>query len=262
MRFVDPPASPEALRERIERLHYVRLHCALILVACFGAGLVATKALLMLGVHSMWIRYAIALVIAYLVFLGGVRLWLRYAGYDGEPARRDGGGYDGPDPFSGTWDGPGGSRVDVLRGGGGRSGGGGASARFDGGSASEGSVSLLGSSSRGSSSGGGGGFDLGDGVVLLLLIAVAVAVSGAVIYLVWAAPTILADAAFAALLSAGLVRSTRRMASGGWVTSVVGNTWIAFTVVALLAIVFALAAQHVYPDARSIVDVVRHLKDA
>lgn len=260
MRFVDPPASPEALRERIERLHYVRLHCALILVACFGAGLVATKALLMLGVHTMWLRYAIALVVGYLVFLGGVRLWLRYAGFDVTPPRRDRGGYDVPDPLSGTWDAGASGRADVLRGGGGRSGGGGASARFDGGSAGSGRLPMAGSS-RGSS-GGGGGFDLDDGLVLLLLVAVALAVSGAVIYLVWAAPTILADAAFAALLSAGLVRSTRRMASGGWVASVLGNTWIAFSMVALLAIVFALVAQHVYPDARSIVDVVRHLKDA
>ena len=66
-------------------------------------------------------------------------------------------------------------------------------------------------------------------------------------------------AAFAALLSAGLVRSTHRIASGDWVTSVIGNTWVAFAVVSILAIAFAVYAQHVYPDARSLADVVRRL---
>ncbi len=251
------PGSADALRERIVRMHPVRLHCALILVACFGAGLLATKLLLLAGIQAMWIRYAIALVVAYAVFLLGVRIWLRYAGFDVHvlPRRRDG-GYDAPDllPDNVAVRGPG----DVFRGGGGRSGGGGASMHLDGGASEAKSPAFLGASS--SSSSGGGGFDLDDGLVLIALVAVALAVSGAVIYLIWAAPTILAEAAFAGLLSAGLVRSTRRIASGDWMTSVIGNTWVAFGVVSILAIGFAVYAQHVYPDARTLADVVRHLR--
>lgn len=255
----DFPGSADALRERIVRVHAVRLHCALILVACFGAGLLATKLLLMAGIETMWIRYAIALFVAYAVFLLGVRIWLRYAGFDVHvlPRRRD--GYDFPDlmPDNVTIRAP----SEVFRGGGGRSGGGGASMRFDGGASAEAKAPVFfGASSPSSSSGGGAGLDLDDGLVLLALIAVALAVSGAVIYLIWAAPTILAEAAFAALLSAGLVRSTRRIASGDWMTSVIGNTWVAFGVVSILAIGFAVYAQHVYPDARTLADVVRHLR--
>ncbi len=259
----DVPGSADALRERIVRMHPVRLHCALILVACFGAGLLATKLLLMAGIETMWIRYAIALGVAYAVFLLGVRIWLRYAGFDVHvlPRRREG-GYDVPDllPDNVTIRGP----ADIFRGGGGRSGGGGASMRFDAGTASEAKARAVfgtSASSSSSSTGGGWGLDLDDGLVLLALIAVALAVSGAVIYLIWAAPTILAEAAFAALLSAGLVRSTRRIAAGDWMTSVIGNTWVAFGVVSIFAIGFAVYAQHVYPDARTLADVVHQLRD-
>lgn len=48
----EPPASSEALRARIVRRHAVRLHCALILVACFATGLLVTKLMLMAGVST------------------------------------------------------------------------------------------------------------------------------------------------------------------------------------------------------------------
>lgn len=259
---LDAPASAEALRERIVRHHAVRLHCTLILVACFAAGLAATKLLLMAGVSAMWIRYALALVLAYGMFLLGVRLWLRYAGFDVPvlPRKRSEGGIDLPDVIGNG--GSSRSAADVFRAGGGRSGGGGASFKFDGGpaAASEAkAASIFSNSSSGGGGGGGVGFDLDDGMVLVALLLLVLAVSGALIYLVWAAPTILADAAFAALLSAGLVKSTRRMASGHWVTSVIGHTWIPFAVVAVMAIGFALVAQHHYPEARTLPDVLRRL---
>lgn len=256
----DIPASSEVLRERIMARHAVRLHCALILCACFGMGLVVTKLVLLAGVDAMWVRYSVALVAAYLTFLLGVRIWLRYAGFDQPvlPSRRARGNVEFPDVI-GDVDLPARTTGAVFRGGGGRSGGGGASLKFDGAaSASEAQgPSLVTVSSRGSA--GWSGFDLDDGLVLVALIALVLAVSGAVIYLIYAAPTILADAAFAALLSAGLVKSTRRIATGHWVTSVVGHTWVAFGVVFVLALAFALVAQHYVPEARTVGDVLRRL---
>ncbi|MCC6193816.1 MAG: hypothetical protein IT518_05040 [Burkholderiales bacterium] len=105
-----------------------------------------------------------------------------------------------------------------------------------------------------------GGLDLGDaGIVIVVLAALALAVAGSVVWLIYAAPTILAEAAFAALLSAGLVRGARRLASHGWMASVLGNTWLAFTVVFVLAMAFALVAQHYFPEARTLVDVLRRM---
>lgn len=256
-----PPASAEALRKRISARFAVRLHCTLILCACFGVGLFVTHLLLVAGIHAMWLRYAIALVAAYLTFLLGVRLWLRYAGFDRRilPSRRSQvvdnlTSLDVPD-LSGS--GSGGSGTgSVFAGGGGRFGGGGASLQF--GEARAATPSFFTSTGSGSSS--GGGFDLGDdGWVLLALIALVLAVSGSVVWLIYAAPTILADAAFAAMLSAGLVRSTRRIANDSWVGSVVGHTWIAFGAVFVLALAFAIVAQSHFPEARTIGDVIRRL---
>ncbi len=274
----DPPvaSSAEDLQRKIRARFAVRVHVALILAACFAVGLAVTKLLLIAGVHAMWLRYAVALAAAYAAFLLGVRIWLHYAGYDHPvlPGRRRGLASDAAAALNGDWSigggggsSGGGSGLPGFRGGGGGSGGGGASARFGGvgfagsdqssaASSSPSSSSFFGSSSKG----GGGGFDLGDdGWVLVLLIAVVAAACGAVVWILYAAPTILADAAFAGMLSAGLVRPTKHIATGGWISSVVGHTWIAFTVVFVLALAFAVVAQRHFPDAHTLTEVLRRL---
>ncbi|MEO8509154.1 MAG: hypothetical protein ABI593_16135 [Betaproteobacteria bacterium] len=261
-------ATPEQLRQTIGARFAVRFHVALILGACFAVGLAVTKLLLMAGVGTMWIRYVVALGLAYCAFLLGVRIWLRYAGFDRRllPSRRRHVPDDGGVVDWGGGGGGGGKGVDlpVFRGGGGGSGGGGASAHFGGGAlpGETSPSSALAMSSQSHSASGGGGFSLDfgdDGWVLLALIAVAAALFGAVVWTIYAAPTILADAAFAGMLSAGLVRSTRRIAGTGWIGSVVGHTWLAFAAVFVLAVVFALVAQAHFPDARTLADVVRRL---
>ncbi|MFO1398896.1 MAG: hypothetical protein U1F48_17710 [Burkholderiales bacterium] len=265
--------APASFRQQITARFAVRLHVILILSACFAVGLAVTKLLLMAGVTTLWLRYAVALVIAYLAFLLGVRLWLAYTGCSGRilPGRRGGlqGGVDLPDFAGGSGSSGGSSGLSAFRGGGGGSGGGGASASFGGGSPSSAStaqaVAMSSSSPPANASSGthgssGGGIDLGDdGWVLILLVGLVLAVVGGIAWIVYAAPTILADAAFAGMLSAGLVRSTRHIASGGWVASVVGHTWIAFAIVFVLAIAFAVVAQRHFPDARTLLDVVRAL---
>ena len=273
----DGDAAPANFRQQVTARYAVRLHVALILAACFLVGLGVTKLLLVAGVGTMWLRYAVALCMAYLAFLLGVRLWLRYAGYDRRilPSRSRSmlDGADLPSFGGGGGGGSGGGSGEVVRlpgfrGGGGGSGGGGASARFGdgalGGESSSSQALALSPAQSGSPSGSGhgsgGGIDFGDdGWVLLLLVALAAAVFGAVAWIIYAAPAILADAAFAGMLSAGLVRSTRHIASGGWVASVVGHTWLAFAAVFVLAIAFAVVAQDHYPDARTLGDVVRRL---
>ena len=259
-RAPDPAAttSADGLRRAIVARHAVRVHVALILAVCFGVGLAVTKLLLMAGIHAMWLRYAVALAVAYGAFLLGVRIWLRYAGYEPEARRGQGSSLagDAVDAVDVGWSGGGGGKgadVPVFRGGGGGTGGGGASARFGG-------VGFA-SGDSAAAPAGGGWLDLGDGGwVLLLLIVLVAAAFGAIAWILYAAPAILADAAFAALLSAGLVRPTRRIAAtGGWVASVVGHTWIAFAVVFALAMAFAVMAQRHFPDARTLADVIRRL---
>src|SRR5207248_2657268 len=157
-------------------------------------GLLVNKALLLAGVDWMLVRYPIDLLAAYGSFFVGVRLWLAYVGAAPlwsvrKAAARDGNGIDLGD-WSGTGSVSSGPRVPALSGRGGDFGGGGASSSFG-------------------SSGTGGGIDLdlgdGDGWLVIVLLALAAAllcsVFGAVLYVVYSAPSMLADVAFSAMLA-------------------------------------------------------------
>jgi hypothetical protein len=57
-------------------------------------------------------------------------------------------------------------------------------------------------------------FDLGDeGIVLVLLALLVLVIFGAGAYPVYAAPEILAEAAFEAVLAAGLIKASRKITS-------------------------------------------------
>ncbi len=88
---------------------------------------------------------------------------------------------------------------------------------------------------------------------MLVILAIAL-VAGIVVasgYLVWAAPDILSEAAFGAVLAGGLARRSRNEDAMGWVTGVVKKTWWPFAIVLVLAIAFAGYAASHYPQART-----------
>ena len=64
----------------------LRFHMTFILLGTFVGGLITTKILLELEQDVLWLRYLIAVVVAYIVFLGLVRLWLAYLAWS---ARND-----------------------------------------------------------------------------------------------------------------------------------------------------------------------------
>jgi hypothetical protein len=117
--------------------------------------------------------------------------------------------------------------------------------------------------SRASGSGGGGGskssgsssFSLdidGEGLILVVLaIALVAAIVVASGYLVWAAPDILSEAAFGAVLAGGLARRAKNEDAMGWVTGVVKKTWWPFAIVLGLTVVFAGYAGTHYPQAKT-----------
>lgn len=72
-------------RERIKRhlvqRFYVRFHMTLILASASLAAMLGNWFMLhALGMHGMWVRYPLAVAVAYLTFLASVALWLRYVG--------------------------------------------------------------------------------------------------------------------------------------------------------------------------------------
>lgn len=114
-------------------------------------------------------------------------------------------------------------------------------------------ASSSGGSSGSASSKGGFEFDLGDGDGLLIALAIAlvVAVLAASGYLVFAAPDILSEAAFGAVLAGGLARRSKNEDAMGWMSGVVRRTWWPFAIVLVLALVFAGYVHANFPQART-----------
>jgi hypothetical protein len=165
--------------------------------------------------------------------------------------------------------GSGGGRQGNFRFSGGRFGGGGASGSFDesdaggvnrgGGGFGQGGFSGF-LAGRSKSRGGSGGLNLdsddwGAILIVIVLLAVAAAVLGTMFYVVYAAPSLLAEALVDGLLLTGLYRRVRRIESGNWLRGVLRKTWIPVVVVALLFCGAGYVMQSVVPEAESIGDV-------
>jgi len=233
----------ESFKKALERRYSPRLHMSCILAACGLTSMLTSWFMLDLGVHSMVVRYPVAIAIAYATFLVGVWTWLRAMGLvDNSGARTS---------RSSLADG-----IDISSGG--SFDGGGASASF-----AEGRAPLIATSMQSNaapasglkSAGGNAAGSLadgvdGDGVVLLLLaialVAVVFVTSG---YLIWCAPDVLTEAAFGAALTGTLARRTRQETASGWIGGVIKKTWWPFAVVMVAAVIFASYAHQHYPQA-------------
>ncbi|MFZ2492716.1 MAG: hypothetical protein WA208_14645 [Thermoanaerobaculia bacterium] len=239
----------------LKKRFLLRFHMSLILMLTFLAGIVATRVLLALEVNRLWLRYAIAVFAGYAVFLAAMRVWLWYVGV---AARRMEGASRPDIPLElfdavltvGDFDLP-----DV--GGGGRFGGGGATGSWE----SSPPLQLAASASKPvpevGSEGLGSFFsiDLDDGVFLVVLaLAAVLAIAGG--YLVYAAPGIMAEAAFDAVLAAALVRRARKVDAPGWVGSVIRATAIPFLAILAISTFAGWYAQRACPTATRLRDAI------
>jgi len=237
---------------------------SLILAATGAAGFVASFVMLHLGVWRMWVRYPLAVLFAYAVFIVLLRVWLFLHGRelrgpdvsDLELNAADVATDIALDGFNGM-----GPAADTF-GGGGDFGGGGVT-----GSWGEGVSSGLQQASAGGVSSGGGGGGIGGGDLLsgldfdvdsegcvFFLLALALIVAGvcASLYVVYAAPLLLAEILVEGVLLSGLYRGMKRAREGDWLGAVLRRTWVP---VLLTLITFASAGyllQRAAPRARSI----------
>jgi hypothetical protein len=272
-----------ALRSRFA----LRFHTSLLLLWTFSAGLLTTKALYALGMYSMFLRYTIAIVVAYGAFLLGVRIWLAYVGAGGGSGASGGGSNarytDKKGSGSSSVDltdfipsgGRSGGASPVFTGGGGGSAGGGASSSFAGDGASPGNVLAMDAASLSSAGSGsdsslladggssvgdvvGGIGDIGgdgDGCLIALAIMIVVAIFafavGSAFFVISMGPEILIDAAFNAMLAGGLLRAGRQVTDPDWFGSVLKATWIPLAIVLIAAWIFAGAAGAITPNAHT-----------
>jgi hypothetical protein len=208
--------------------------------------------MLLLGVHSLRLRYPLAVLISYLIFLLLVRIWIWYVSLR-----------SGPGIGIGNLDLSGGLNVGGPGGGGGFAGFGGGDSGGAGATTSwDSNVAAAAVSPPSPAHGGSGWFgkfnldcDLDDGWWVVLLLAVLIlAICGAAGYLIWVAPHVLPEAAGQALLATTLTRVSKEE-HHNWMRGVLRSTCIPFAVVLLLAAVLGWEAHHHCPSAARLVDV-------
>ncbi len=209
-----------------------------LIVLCTGAsGILANKALFALGLEPLWTRYPFAVLIAYGVFLGMVRIWL-WAMTDEVKAvvrRRTESALDVA-----------GEGADLLPLGTGRS------ANY--------AASEYGGSGKGEGGSGGSSSSWAPGVDdegAFVLIVFGVLLTGVVVaggYLVYEAPVILAETLFEFCLATALVKELKQARRGDWLGHLFSLTWKPTAAILGLAIVFSGVAYKYKPEARRVAD--------
>ena len=204
-----------------------RFHMLLIVLATGALGFLCSVILLHLGCSAMYLRYPLAVGLAYLAFLGFLRLWLHYYATDSPSliSRDDYTSADGildaadlttnviPDVASGTD-----TASDAL-----------------------------------------GVFDWDE--LTFVLIAAAAIFAGLLVclYVIWTAPALLAELLVDSVVMASLYRRMRLARDSFWAVGALRRTWFAAV---LLAGFFALAGfafHQIDPQAKSIGPVIHQL---
>lgn len=226
-------------KRRLEQDSFPRIQMSLIVGLTGAAGLLFSFVMLKLGVTSMALRYPLALLMAYGVFLLLLWLWLRTKAEDY---------VDIPD-FSGS--GSSGSRdcTSAFDGGGGHFGGGGASGSFD---------MPAGSDSSPLSDAVGAVGDADELAIPLLVIVFAVGLALASFYVVYVAPMLFAELLVDGALSYALYRRIKAADSPHWLESAVRRTALPFVLTGVFVSITGAAMAAHAPGAQSIGQVMQH----
>lgn len=226
----------QQLQQRLERHGWPRVQMSLLVALTGGAGLLASFLLLQAGLHILWLRYPLALGVAYLVFLALLWLWLRTRAEDYA---------DAGVLFDDVNVAPGGGDASALASGeGGDFAGGGASASFDA-PADASPLAELGSVG-----------DADEFAIPLVVIALAIGLALSSLYVVYAAPALFAELLLDGALSATLYRRLRGLESSHWIETAVRRTALPFLLTAVFLGLSGAAMQWHAPQARSLGDVL------
>ena len=227
-------AQVQRLRRRLIRSGWPRLQMLLIVALTSGAGLLASWLLLSAGTQSIGLRYALAVAIAYVVFLGLLWIWLRsdsndYIDFPNLPSSRsDSSQACATAPASDT-----------------------PATAFD-----ATSNALSASDTKADSLLGEVGDVLGSGdeigVPLVIVIGLLIALAGLLVVIanvVWSAPVLFAELLFDGVLATALYRRLRREDSRHWLETAVRRTVWPFVIALVLASVTGFALQSWRPEA-------------
>ena len=240
------------IRTHLRQQGYPRLLVSLILLMCFGVAFLVSYGLFKSGVSSMWVRYLLAMCLAYATFLGLIRLWV-YSFLRDEPSKRsnvnDASVGDVPIDF-GTY---GSSASKPEHGGGGDAAGAGAGGSWDSELDGVGLASELPMVDGISLDFDVDAIDSVEGIliapIIWLLMAVVMLSVGAVVY---GASTLVMELVLElalAIFAAGFLnRVTRRH----WLETAIKKTIIPFCLMTICVVCFAAWIGHVRPDVQTI----------
>ncbi|HEX8457628.1 MAG TPA: hypothetical protein VF656_10045 [Pyrinomonadaceae bacterium] len=253
----------ERVRRRLARAGRPRLLVSFLLALTGASGFLISAALLRLGLTQMSVRYPLAVISAYGVFLLLLRLWLAL-----QRRRSDGDGSDWTmdigDGLPHLFDAGASAGREAARatfGGAGDFGGAGAGGGWTGGMSS----GMSGDASGGVSGGGGSSvldslpglpdidLDVDDGCFWIIIpVAAILGVLFVMFYVVYIAPVFLAEILVDALLVAGLYKRLKGVEPRHWLRSCVRRTLLPAVLATALFIAAGYLMERVAPDARSI----------
>ena len=234
----------EFIRRRLLRKSTPRIQVSLILSLTALAGFLTSFTLLHSGVPWMWVRYPIAISIAYCVFLLLLALWLRL--------QRRGLNIDLP-VFDFIASGPVGPGEVVQFGGAGDFSGGGAGGSW-------GASVTSGVTSGGSHwDGPDPDIDLEGGWLIVLAIVALVGGLIASFYIIYIAPALLAEVLVDGALVTGLHRRVKQIEHRDWLRAAVRQTLIPALLVVLSFTIAGYALQRAIPEAHTMGQVWKHV---
>lgn len=246
--FVRAQAVTRA-QQQLEQYSYPRLQMSLIAALTGAFGLLSSFLLLRQGVDTMALRYPLALVCAYAMFLFLIWAWLRTKASDwvDVPNLADTLPSGGTTPAS----------APVRAGGGGDFGGGGASASFDGQlppAACDTSTPV-----RGIGESIGSVADADEWTIPLVAIVLAAGLALASFYVIYIAPALFAEVLVDGALSVALYRYLRGDDPAHWLVTAIRRTALPFLATAVFLAVIGAVMSAYAPGARSIGEVVHRV---
>lgn len=256
MKYLSRKSCIAKMRWKLDNTGFPRFQMMFILALTGGVGFVSSWGMNQAGMHEMWLRYPISLMLAYTSFFGFLWLWLRTNTEDYIP--------DGIDPS--LFPTPSGNGQPVMTGQGGTFGGGGASGSHD----------LPETVFVTSDAFGGDGFtsdiseaagDLGSAdelAIPLVLVLIAAAVAFSSLYVVWVAPSFFAELALDGALSMAVYQRLRAHDRRHWIETAFSRTIIPFLITFFLLAGAGIYMESTAPKASTLTEFIqsKHLKSA
>lgn len=237
----------QRIRSDLERDSFPRLQMFLLVTLTGVSGFLASYIFLRAGLGEMWLRYLASVGVAYLMFLVFLWLWLRTCAEDYA---------DLPD-ISGLPSSVSGNSGNCYSGKGGDFGGGGANGSFD---APSGDISVLGDASSSVGDALGTAAEAEEFAIPLFVLILIGAMVFSSLFLVYSAPVLFAELLVDGVLSASLYRRLRGLETRHWLETAIRRTVWPFVLTAAIVAAAGWAMTLYAPEARSIGDVVFHVK--